>query len=42
MAVYRYATKDLSINNAQAFISALSAADGRKHEKLRCSLCGYW
>lgn len=29
MAVYRYATKDLSINNAQAFISALNASDGR-------------
>jgi len=29
MAVYRYATKDLSINNAKAFVSALSAADGR-------------
>ena len=29
MAVYRYPTKDLSINNAKAFVSALSAADGR-------------
>lgn len=29
MAVYRYATKDLSINNAEAFISALNAQDGR-------------
>lgn len=29
MAVYRYATKDLSINNAEAFISALNASDGR-------------
>ena len=29
MAIYRYATKDLSINNAEAFISALSASDGR-------------
>lgn len=29
MAVYRYATKDLSINNAQAFIAALNASDGR-------------
>jgi hypothetical protein len=29
MAVYRYATKDLSINNAEAFIDALSASDGR-------------
>jgi hypothetical protein len=29
MAVYRYATKDLSINNAQAFIKALNATDGR-------------
>jgi hypothetical protein len=27
MAVYRYATKDLSINNAKAFISALNATD---------------
>lgn len=29
MAVYRYATKDLSINNAEAFISAMNASDGR-------------
>jgi len=29
MAVYRYATKDLSINNAEAFIAALEAEDGR-------------
>ena len=29
MATYRYATKDLSINNAKAFVTALSAADGR-------------
>ena len=29
MAVYRYATKDLSINNAQAFIKAMNASDGR-------------
>lgn len=29
MAVYRYATKDLSINNAEAFISSLNASDGR-------------
>lgn len=29
MATYRYATKDLSINNAKAFISALNASDGR-------------
>jgi hypothetical protein len=29
MATYRYATKDLSINAAKAFIAALSAADGR-------------
>ncbi len=27
MAVYRYATKDLSINNAEAFIEALTAPD---------------
>jgi len=29
MAVYRYATKDLSINNAKAFLSSLNASDGR-------------
>lgn len=29
MPVYRYASKDLSINNAKAFISAMSATDGR-------------
>jgi hypothetical protein len=29
MAVYRYPTKDLSINNAKAFVAALSAADSR-------------
>jgi len=29
MAVYRYATKDLSITNAEAFKAALSASDGR-------------
>jgi len=29
MAVYRYATKDLSITNAEAFKDALSASDGR-------------
>ena len=29
MAVYRYATKDLSITNAEAFKTALSASDGR-------------
>lgn len=29
MAVYRYATKDLSITNAQTFLTALSASDGR-------------
>lgn len=32
MAVYRYATKDLSINNAKAFVSALSAIDGRNEK----------
>lgn len=26
--IYRYATKDLSINNAQAFVDALNASDG--------------
>jgi len=26
--IYRYATKDLSINNAQAFVKALNASDG--------------
>lgn len=29
MATYRYATKDLSITNAEAFISAMNASDGR-------------
>jgi hypothetical protein len=29
MATYRYATKDLSINNAKAFVKALNASDGR-------------
>jgi hypothetical protein len=29
MSVFRYATKDLSINNAKAFVSALNAADSR-------------
>jgi len=29
MAVYRYPTKDLSINNAKAFVSAMNASDGR-------------
>jgi hypothetical protein len=33
MAVFRYATKDLSINNAQAFISALTAQDTRSSKK---------
>jgi len=33
MAVYRYATKDLSINNAKAFISTLNAEDGRSEKK---------
>lgn len=29
MATFRYATKDLSINNAKAFVKALNASDGR-------------
>ena len=29
MAVYRYPTKDLSISNAKAFVSAMNASDGR-------------
>jgi hypothetical protein len=33
MAVFRYATKDLSINNAEAFISALTAQDTRSSKK---------
>jgi hypothetical protein len=33
MAVFRYATKDLSINNAQAFISALTAQDSSTTKK---------
>lgn len=32
MAVYRYATKDLSINTAKAFISALNAQDTRNEK----------
>jgi|MEHZ01.3.fsa_nt_MEHZ010964919.1_2 hypothetical protein len=30
---YRYATKDLSINNAQAFVKALNAVDGSSSKK---------
>lgn len=33
MAGYRYATRDLSLNNAKAFIAALKAADGRSIKK---------